>query len=497
MIGDLHREGPGVIDPWWLVNADQEQVLALLGAATTSEGSVTAAVYRASMRVHGEYSPRVRRHLLALDAARFGQPELSARIADVPLDDEPAPWTVTWATGSALDDRLRFAFETPGPVDGLATGLVDGRLVLVGEHDADEDVEDGDEDGDVVKVWDLTAMDGECQYEPAADYAEVRTASRFLLGDQILAVDFDGAVLSVYDAASGEPYAEPYSIDFGEVDAATIVEVDGTAWVIASGGDFPSSALWIWELAARGTIGSAISGHVPGHTKPVSTLTTAVLDGRQVVVSCGMDSTVRLWDQASGQPVDGPMNTDRRHVERASVAGPDGPWGWRPALALLELDGRPAVATTDGTTPLRLWDVESGEPIGPLAIEFDDESPVIATGEADGRTIIVTAHDRTIQVWDPRTGEAIGEPMKDRGGYIAALAIARLRGRPCVIAGIGSEWAYGGVAVWDLATGTQVGEPLPFPSTVSAVAALSDDSGDDSIAVGFDSEVAVLRYRGV
>ncbi|MFJ2271889.1 hypothetical protein ACIOHO_37370 [Streptomyces sp. NPDC087849] len=89
----------------------------------------------------------VRRQLLALDAARYGDRELAARITAVPVSGGTGVgWGVEWATGGMVDHRLRQALVGhTDEVFAVATGVVDGRPVAVTSG----------ADGEV-RVWDLT-----------------------------------------------------------------------------------------------------------------------------------------------------------------------------------------------------------------------------------------------------------------------------------------------------------------------------------------------------
>ncbi|MGW2183271.1 hypothetical protein ACWCXX_35560 [Streptomyces sp. NPDC001732] len=97
MSDDLQSVGPcrenavtggWLTDPGWLVTANPERVLAALGGAAGREEVPSAAVYR-------EAGAGVRRQLLALDAARYGDAALAARITAVPVEGEPATrWAV-------------------------------------------------------------------------------------------------------------------------------------------------------------------------------------------------------------------------------------------------------------------------------------------------------------------------------------------------------------------------------------------------------------------
>lgn len=105
----------------WLVNADPERVLGVPASEADSDARLMAAVYRASVDVHRDVPPWVRRQLLSLDAARYGDRELSARIAAVPVEDVDAePWRVLWSTGVQSDPQ--FQMNPSGH-----TGGVNGR----------------------------------------------------------------------------------------------------------------------------------------------------------------------------------------------------------------------------------------------------------------------------------------------------------------------------------------------------------------------------------
>jgi hypothetical protein len=94
---------------WWenaalLVNGGPRLVWPLLDAGSDPQARLVAAVYRASAHLHRDAGVGVRRHLLALDAARYGDRELAARINAVPVDgDADVPFRVEWATGGELD----------------------------------------------------------------------------------------------------------------------------------------------------------------------------------------------------------------------------------------------------------------------------------------------------------------------------------------------------------------------------------------------------------
>ncbi|MFH8516870.1 hypothetical protein ACH4CE_17520, partial [Streptomyces gelaticus] len=116
-----------------MVNADPREVFAVLDGAVGEEEVLASAVYRASAHLHRDADAGVRRWLLALDAARYGDSGLASRIAAVAADGAPtARWGVEWATGSQVDPRNR-SVPTGHTSEALAVGtaVVDGRPLAI------------------------------------------------------------------------------------------------------------------------------------------------------------------------------------------------------------------------------------------------------------------------------------------------------------------------------------------------------------------------------
>ena len=102
-------------------------------------------------------------------------------------------------------------------------------------------------------------------------------------------------------------------------------------------------------------------------------------DGKRIV--SGGDKTVRLWDADTGQPIGAPLSGHDNTV--LSVAfSPDG--------------RRIASGSFDNT--VRVWDADTGQPIGPPLTGHTDWVTGVAFSP-DGSRIVSASHDKTLRVW--------------------------------------------------------------------------------------------------
>ncbi|MFF3071248.1 hypothetical protein ACFVU9_23700, partial [Kitasatospora sp. NPDC057936] len=283
--------GPVVAGAWWtdlglLVNGDPARVWGLLDSGAGREARLVAAVYRASAHVHRYETAGVRRQLLALDAARYGDMELAARIGAVPVVGEPAPrWQVEWSTGSQVDARARQVMTSNDPgfgggVCAVATAVVDGRPVAL-------EICEGDE----VHVWDL--ITGDQIGDPLIDHDGVVYAVATTVVDGRSVAVTGGNAVQVWDLATGEQVGEPLRGHDGVVRAVATGAVEGRPVAVTVGDD---ETVRVWDLAT----GEQTSALLHGHDGVVRAVATAVVEGRPVAVTGGADETVRVWDLATG-----------------------------------------------------------------------------------------------------------------------------------------------------------------------------------------------------
>jgi Tol biopolymer transport system component len=129
-------------------------------------------------------------------------------------------------------------------------------------------------------------------------------------------------------------------------------------------------------------------------------------DGKRFVTASADDDTARLWNAETGKPVGDPLKGHRGLVWSAAFR-PDGM--------------RIVTASSDQTA--RLWDGETGKPIGePLSGHSDGVTS--AKFSPDGKRIITASEDGTARLWDGETGKPIGEPLQGHEGPLRGAAFS-------------------------------------------------------------------------
>jgi WD40 repeat protein/Flp pilus assembly protein TadD len=192
-------------------------------------------------------------------------------------------------------------------------------------------------------------------------------------------------------------------------------------------------------------------------------------DGRTILTGC-QDPTARLWDAATGTQVGRPLE------HRGTVFS-----------AVFSANGRSLLTgSRDGLA--RLWDGEVGQPLGrvldygslmwPVAFSRDGKtiltiaewelrqmrhSATCVAFSRDGKTILTGNYDGQVRLWDVASGHSVG-PTVELGSTINAIALSP-DGTTILTASLDHK-----ARLWDAATGQPIGQPMEHPNRLRSVA---------------------------
>ena len=182
------------------------------------------------------------------------------------------------------------------------------------------------------------------------------------------------------------------------------------------------STIRLWDTATGREIRT-----FSGHSRQVQSVAFSP-DGRQIISGSG-DKTVKLWDAATGREI----RTFLGHSDFLdSVA--------------FSPDGRQVVSGSWDRT-IKLWDVANGREIRTFSGHSDTVTSV--SFSPDGRQIVSGSKDKTIKLWDVSTGREI-RTFSGHSYSVESVAFSP-DGRQ-IVSGSGDRT----IKLWDVATGREI-----------------------------------------
>ena len=226
----------------------------------------------------------------------------------------------------------------------------------------------------------------------------------------------DGSVLCLqYNTSVSVPYIP-------EGEGKTVERSNG---LVVSGSS--DSSIMLWDFASGERVGV-----FRGHASPV-------LDVRldeTSVVSCSKDCTIKIWNLSS-EDIDA-VGTVRRTLE-----------GHHAAVNAVYLH-RNLVASASGDCTVKLWDLNTGSCIR----DFAGHTRGLACVQFDGRLIVSGSNDKSVKLWDARTGTCLRTLDGPLGHteLVRTLAFDNER----IVSGSYDQT----IKVWDLRASTQETGPM-------------------------------------
>jgi len=352
---------------------------------------------------------------------------------------------------------------------------------------------------------------------------------------------FTGALLHTSDLLQGSVQALAYSPDgrsflSGTADGvARLWDLDrfhprlttpthpGAIWGVAFAPDGKSIAttagdqfLRLWELVLHDPFGAPFG---PAFPEPVNTLTIS-RDGRFVVCQSG-ESLIQAIDGTDGRPigeakaacswftpiaasdnasflVQAARGTLRLwRPESGTFASADIPYrreDHKPQPAALSQSGQ-RVATVEAVwgETARLWDLATGEPIGPV---LEHHAKLLTVAFTPDSKILLTGGQGVVRLWSASTGQPLGDPLPAETSV--AMVLSPDGRRFLATGGWDSSGRIDVAQVWDLVSRKPVGKPLAHADRVWSAAFSADGrtiiaGSDDKTARLWDAETGEPR----
>jgi len=335
----------------------------------------------------------------------------------------------------------------------------DGKMLVSGSEDT------------TIQIWDVTT--GNPIGQSLRGHKEKVWAVAFSRDGKLIASASRDKTIQLWDVRTGRPIGQPLRGHIEDVWAVAF-SPDGNSLVSGS----QDNSLRLWDVRTGKPIGQPLRGH----TDDVRSVAFSP-DGKRIV-SGSYDRTIRIWEtntekyveqslQKSKRQLNLLASTPKRRIARGSRKRTR---RLKNAIKPLVLRGheaevRSVVISPDGKTiasgswdrTIRLWDAKTGRPIGQPLRGHKAEIWAVAFS-SNNRTVISGSGDKTVRLWDIGTDSPIGQPLRQHKTEVRSVAF-NSDGRIIVSGGEDKT-----VRLWDSSIGKPIGEPLQGLNAVWAVA---------------------------
>lgn len=215
-------------------------------------------------------------------------------------------------------------------------------------------------------------------------------------------------------------------------------------------------------------INPQVRQYLNGHTNTV--VSVAFSPDGNTLASGSYDGTLRLWDVQSGQPIGEPLQGHSGFI-RGIAFSPDGK----------------TIASGGDDNAVILWDVETQQPIGLPLIGHSNTVYNLAFSP-DGKLLATASFDNTIILWDVETQQPVGGPLIGHTDDVYCVTFSP-DGKLLASGGVDNT-----IILWDVATQRPLGEPLKGHTQRVTSVAFSPD-GKILASGSYDSTIILWNVQ--
>jgi len=504
-----------LIDLGLVLQASPTQLLTAFDESESTDVRKVATVYRNALRwLRDGMSLGDRAAQFSLAARQAGSELMSEEQAA----ELGASWTASWASWQLRSPHRRLVYGKH-QVHALAVGERDGRsVILAGGADSH------------VREWDFAS----CQaHDPDRD-GEVSGLAAY--GPMLLSVKVDDSAVQRHDL-DGDGRLPPFEGHTSPVRVLTVGRQGGVL-LVASGDEDGVVHFW-----------NAESGAPIGHERFAASICAIAMtsggDGNLRVVAALEDGSLRMYVGERWHALDLPGHRSGRVVHALAIRPlPDGCselitgaadhrvrafrlgkdrrdpdiaalWTARHAdavnaVSLAEVDNLSVVVSASDDGTVRVWELETGDPVGAPYTEHGGWVRALhvhaGTDATEGAKVVSGGADGSVHMWELPRGGPVRGPFAGHGRAVRALALRELDGRELMW----SASADGTIRRWDPVDGADRGPlpGLPRPRTPDWIGALATPESADAspvvwagnrgvhVSIDADRSVGLLEGHG-